>query len=389
MVLLDLTLAATQGLSSRQNSSLSGGGDSLLREMAEDDEKIKLLVKKVSHLYLQGKNITKISPALNKLKNLSTIYLYDNKISNVSALAYANNLQNVYLQGNDIENTFGLSKLRKLEKLYLSNNRIEVVEDLVDPAGYGSLKELYLDNQKLGQGHQLIFDPETLNLLGQTLQILNISANQITNIDQVLHSCHQTLIKLDASNNNISRLAISFIDPITNQPLDFSLSKLVLKNNPIQSKQSMKYYRQQICCHFQKIKSLDGKEISNFEKKWHKAFASKTETIQSQKQNHKKEKYTYVETTPIPSHWRSRGLPGGRDRFDLVLAKAANTHSTITHNHEGPLRQPSPQKKLDKGDFDEVSGKGYPKLSEGHPLESELDVKPKHNFIAMKLAPID
>ena len=55
----------------------------------------------------------------------------------MSALAYANNLQHIYLQGNDIENTFGLSKLRKLEKLYLSNNRIEVVEDLVDPAGYG------------------------------------------------------------------------------------------------------------------------------------------------------------------------------------------------------------------------------------------------------------
>ena len=82
MVLLDLNLAASQGLSSRQNSSLSGGGDSLLKEMVEDDEKIKLLMKKVTHLYLQGKNITKISPAINKLRNLSTLYLYDNKISN-------------------------------------------------------------------------------------------------------------------------------------------------------------------------------------------------------------------------------------------------------------------------------------------------------------------
>jgi len=389
MVLLDLSLAANQGLSSRQNSTLSGGGDSLLREITEDDDKIKKLIKKVSHLYLQGKNITKISPAINKLRNLSTIYLYDNKISNVSALAYAKNLQHVYLQGNDIENTFGLSKLTKLEKLYLSNNRIEVVEDLVDPAGYGSLKELYLDNQKLGQGHQLIFDPETLNLLGQTLQILNISANQITNIDQVLHSCHQTLIKLDASNNNIAGLANSFIDPITNQPLDFSLTQLVLKNNPFQSKQSMKYYRQQICCHFQKIKSLDGKEISNFEKKWHLAFANRTEQKHSKKQPSISKQYTYIDPTPIPSHWRSRGLPGGRDRFDLVLAKAANSRQTITHNHEGPLRQPSPQKKLDKGDFDEISGKGYPKISEGHPLESEFDVRPKMNLTAMKLAPID
>lgn len=150
----------------------------------------------------------------------------------------------------------------------------------------------------------------------------------------------------------------------------------------------MKYYRQQICCHFQKIKSLDGKEISNFEKKWHLAFASRTEKIQSKRQHHKNEKFTYVDPIPIPSHWRSRGLPGGRDRFDLVLAKAANS-STVTNNHEGPLRQTSPQKKVDKGDFDEISGKGYPKISEGHPLESEFDVKPKMNFTAMKLAPID
>ena len=83
------------------------------------------------------------------------------------------------------------------------------MEDICDRDGNGSLQELHLENQNLPKGHALVFEPDSLESLRYTLRVLNISGNNILNIDGILSTCHATLHKLDASNNSIKSLDTS------------------------------------------------------------------------------------------------------------------------------------------------------------------------------------
>jgi len=353
MVVLDLNLVKNQGLSSRQSSFL-GAGDSWASgsqadEADEAERKMSIVLKKASHLYLQSKNITKISPQVNKLRGLKVIYLYDNKITNVAPLAHATNLTHVYLQGNDLESTRGISKMRKLEKIYLSNNRIEVVEDICDPEGDGNLQELYLENQRLPQGHPLVFEPNSLDAMKYSLKVLNISGNNIQTIDNVLQTMYMSLEKLDASNNQIKALDVTDRKRNGQDVLRFPyLVDLSLKGNPFQKRGGTKKYRQELVVKFERVETLDGSEISSFERKWHQAFSEKKRldeqraaAIASQQSlpreisnaslDPRLNDMTSLSTAdlvpPVPEHWRSRGLPGARHQFDQVLAKARSQAS--------------------------------------------------------------
>lgn len=54
---------------------------------------------------------------LSLCKNLSVLYLYDNRISQITNLNYATNLTHLYLQNNCISCIENLRSLKKLEKL--------------------------------------------------------------------------------------------------------------------------------------------------------------------------------------------------------------------------------------------------------------------------------
>lgn len=407
MVLLDLKMVQTLGLSSRQ-ASLVGAGDfrreksrikSTLQDSDQEDDPLNnqatdpslsrssstlsRAVRKASHLYLQDKNITKISPQISKLKNLKVLYLYDNKLKSAETLYYASNLTHVYLMNNGLTSTKGFSKLKNLEKLYLASNKIEVVEDLLanpleqeyDP----KLKELHLENQILPAGHSLIFDPQCLANLAYSLRVLNISKNNVTSVDAILETCHKSLDKFYASDNQIKTLSLDSHAPshIGKKDLDFPyLSVVHLKGNPIQKKMGSKKYRQKLVVKFRNLKDLDNHEISTFERRWHESFSLQLQKRADLKAKNSKSlseeasahdpSYSFTQQAqeaalaadpmnitrqdstinfgtesadnllsqklsslsamdlapPVPEHWRKKGLPGGRNQFDKILEKA-------------------------------------------------------------------
>lgn len=323
---------------------------------------------------------------------MKVLYLYDNKLETAETLWYASNLTHVYLMNNKLTTTRGFSKLRKLEKLYLANNRIEVIEDLIlnplDQDYEPKLKELHIENQILPKGHSLIFDPQCLSYLAYSLQVLNISNNNIKSVENILETCHKSLDKFYASSNNIKTLSI-------NEKITFPYLQVVhLKNNPIQKKLGSKKYRQTLVVKFSSLKDLDDNEISNFERKWHESFSQQmakrkaaaaanaqsrseeavsgypSESVLEQQlraasqhsnthtnmgllpenkeesminfessENLLQQKISSMSTTdiapPVPEHWRKKGLPGGRNQFDKILEKAR------LQAHERILKQTS------------------------------------------------
>jgi len=348
MVVLDLNLVRNHGLGSRQSSYI-GAGDSwsttgTFKTQEDEDEKEEqarkdAVIKNATHLYLQSRSIHKISPSINKLINLKVIYLYDNKLVTIHALAHAVNLTHVYLQGNTISTTSGLSKLKKLEKLYLANNKIEVIEDLCNTDGEGSLQELHIENQELPAGMPLVFEPEALESLRFTIRIINISGNNIQTVDNILQTCHRTLQKIDASNNRITSLNTMSDDG--GQVRFPYLKQIIFKNNPLQQKSGTKKYRQGLVTKFESLNELDGNEISAFERKWHLAFQEKEFNILHQQAQEKlaaahEQQFQPMHSItdlipPVPDHWRSRGLPGARHQFDQVLAKARANANERAH----------------------------------------------------------
>ncbi|GAB1284791.1 Protein phosphatase 1 regulatory subunit 42 [Apodemus speciosus] len=164
---------------------------------------------------------------LSLCKNLSVLYLYDNRISQVTNLNYTTNLTHLYLQNNCISCIENLSSLKKLEKLYLGGNYIAVVEGL---EGLEELRELHVESQRLPLGEKLLFDPRTLRSLAKSLSTLNISNNNIDDIKDL--EMLENLSHLIAVDNQLMHVK-GFSD------LEFLLKKLMklwkmdLNGNPV------------------------------------------------------------------------------------------------------------------------------------------------------------
>ena len=94
------------------------------------------------------------------------IYLYDNIISKIENLNFAENLTYLYLQNNRIQKLENLNFCPKLQKLYLGGNQIQVLEGL-DRCPF--LSEIYIENQHLPEGEKLVFEPRTLQCLSRVL----------------------------------------------------------------------------------------------------------------------------------------------------------------------------------------------------------------------------
>ncbi len=103
---------------------------------------------RVTHLHHQKQNIRQIGDLVRKVsicccgmtstlplmqsavRNLTVLYLYENRLSRIERLDAVPNLQLLYLQRNSIGTIENLGHLARLKKLYLSGNRISVVEGL-------------------------------------------------------------------------------------------------------------------------------------------------------------------------------------------------------------------------------------------------------------------
>ncbi|XP_069322525.1 protein phosphatase 1 regulatory subunit 42 isoform X3 [Eulemur rufifrons] len=187
------------------------------------EETISQCLKKITHINFSEKNIDAIED-LSLCKNLSVLYLYDNRISQIINLNYATNLTHLYLQNNCISYIENLTSLKKLEKLYLGGNYIAVIEGL---EGLKELRELHVESQKLPLGEKLLFDPRTLQSLAKSLSVLNISNNNIDDIRdlEVLENLNQ-LIAVDNQLLNVKDL-----EYLLNKLM--KLWKMDLNGNPV------------------------------------------------------------------------------------------------------------------------------------------------------------
>ncbi|KFQ19268.1 Protein phosphatase 1 regulatory subunit 42, partial [Merops nubicus] len=231
-----------------------------------NEEHLAQYLRKITHLNLSDKNIDAIGD-LSVCKNLRVLYLYDNQISQIQNLDFASNVTHLYLQNNCISCMENLSPLKNLEKLYLGGNCITVVEGLEKTE---KLKELHIESQHLPLSEKLLFDPRSLGSLAKSLSVLNISNNNIDELEEL--SVLENLSYLTAADNQLQHM----------KDLEVVLSKwtklrrMDLTGNPICHKPK---YRDRIIIMSQTLESLDGKEIKEMERQflinWNASKAAK------------------------------------------------------------------------------------------------------------------
>ncbi|XP_033368173.1 protein phosphatase 1 regulatory subunit 42 isoform X3 [Parus major] len=164
------------------------------------EEDFEQYLQKITHLNLSDKNIDSIDD-LSFCKNLRVLYLYDNQINQIQNLDFASNITHLYLQNNRISSIENLSLLKKLEKLYLGGNYITIVEGLDK---IGELRELHIESQHLPLGEKLLFDPVSLNSLAKSLSVLNISNNNIDELEEL--AVLENLSYLKAVDNRLKHM---------------------------------------------------------------------------------------------------------------------------------------------------------------------------------------
>ncbi|EHH28549.1 hypothetical protein EGK_19010 [Macaca mulatta] len=110
---------------------------------------------------------------------------------------------------------------KNIDAIYLGGNYIAVIEGL---EGLGELRELHVENQRLPLGEKLLFDPRTLHSLAKSLSILNISNNNIDDLE-ILENLNQ-LIAVD---NQL--LHVKDLEFLLNKLM--KLWKIDLNGNPV------------------------------------------------------------------------------------------------------------------------------------------------------------
>ena len=219
------------------------------------DETLSQFLKRITHVYFQDKNISVIEN-LHDCANLSVLYLYDNKIEEITNLTFAVNLTHLYLQNNVISKLDGLYRCCNLNKLYLGFNKIIVIENLEKCT---ELKELHVENQKLPTGEKMLFDPRTLMCLSQSLLVLNISGNGVDSVNEL--ACLKSLTQLITKDNKLTSMKeLSRVFGSLS-----SLWKLEIEGNPVCSKPK---FRDRVIIMAGNLAMMDGKEITDTSRKF-------------------------------------------------------------------------------------------------------------------------
>ncbi|XP_014377814.1 protein phosphatase 1 regulatory subunit 42 isoform X2 [Alligator sinensis] len=300
------------------------------------EESFSQYLRKATHLNVSNKNIDAIGD-LSLCRNLNVLYLYDNQIRQIHNLDFASNLKHLYLQNNCISRVENLISLKKLEKLYLGGNCITLIEGLDK---LEELRELHVESQQLSLGEKLLFDPRTLHSLAKSLSVLNISNNNIDELQEL--AVLQNISHLIAVDNQLHLI----------QDLEFVLNKwtklclLDLKGNPVCHKPK---YRDRIIVQSQTLESLDGKEIKDMERQFLMNWkASKAARKKS------KERMTYEHTAyPHFSDFFETGHPivpvhhnpsvKGKSNF-LILSEL---HMSA-NNRKEPLQRPEEESSINE-----------------------------------------
>ncbi|KXJ18282.1 Protein phosphatase 1 regulatory subunit 42 [Exaiptasia diaphana] len=219
------------------------------------DENLQHYLKRLTHLYFAEKGVDEIDN-LSPCKNLSVLYLYDNQIARIQNLGFATNLTHLYLQNNKLARIEGLDHCKRLSKLYLGNNAITVIEGLEK---LENLRELHMEKQRLPPGEKLLFEPRSLECLSRSLNVLNISENNIDSIDELKSLTRMTQFFVE--NNYLCDMK-EMSRVLACWP---SLLRLETSGNPFCTK---KKFRDRIIVMSNSLVMLDGKEINDTAKRF-------------------------------------------------------------------------------------------------------------------------
>ncbi|XP_053676506.1 protein phosphatase 1 regulatory subunit 42-like [Anopheles nili] len=261
----------------------------------------------LTHLYLNDKNMTKIS-TIYPTKNILVLYLHNNQISKIEKLSAFAHLTHLYLQWNNLRKIENLDSLKNLKQLYLGYNKITRLENL---GNLKKLEQLHIERQQLDGAVRFDFDPECLCALANHLKVLNVKKLKLANIDAL-----EPLWKLEillASENNFKST-----DDITHV-ISALYSLRVLDLQGCTAQRDVHYREKVTAAAGHKLLLLDGKMISQSTRNFIKNF----QTIKLEKQRRASEKPKTAENTNSKSSFesvseRSSGT-GFVDPFSAVL----------------------------------------------------------------------
>lgn len=200
---------------------------------------------------------------------LKVIYLHKNNLKKIQNLGNLSNLTHLYLQWNKIKKIENLGNLKNLKKLYLGNNQISCLENLEN---LKELEELHLERQNLSEETIFQFDFKSLESIGKTVKILNISKLNLISIDS-LKPLKRLEILLASDNKFTSSVELG----LSLQNLPF-LIKTELHGCPAQKEI---HYREKITAKTDRLESLDGKIISTGSR----SFIKKLEQIKLERKS--------------------------------------------------------------------------------------------------------
>ena len=161
--------------------------------------------------------------------NLTTLYVSDNQISEISPLSGLTNLRSLVISGNQITDISSLTNLTNLMRLYLSHNQITDISSLMNLT---NLTSLDLNNNQ-------ITDISSLANLTK-ITFLRIFSNQISNISMLANLTNLTHLDLDnnqitdiSSLTNLTNLTTLYLNnlPLANEAYCTHL-RAILDNNP-------------------------------------------------------------------------------------------------------------------------------------------------------------
>jgi small GTP-binding protein len=190
-------------------------------------------LKSLNSLFLYGNRIKDISK-LSIFKNLTKLGLYENQISDISGLTKLNHLTNIDLRYNKLINISPLKELKNISVLNLGNNQISDISAL---SGLVKIHALYIWRNQISDISALkrLTNIEKLSLLEN--KITNISElNELKNINELL--LNNNLISDISALKNLKNL--KHVDLSNNQISDISalknlknLKQVNLSGNPI------------------------------------------------------------------------------------------------------------------------------------------------------------
>ncbi|XP_038612832.1 leucine-rich repeat-containing protein 9 isoform X2 [Tachyglossus aculeatus] len=121
-------------------------------------------LRNLKSLFLQGNEISQVE-GLEGLHSLQELVLDHNRIKAITDTAFAkpNSLLALHLQENRLRELTNLQPLRKLEKLFLGHNKIQDVAELEKLDGIATLRELSMHGNPVS--HRMFYRPVLLSRL--------------------------------------------------------------------------------------------------------------------------------------------------------------------------------------------------------------------------------